>query len=73
MTLNIGSRIETRSIASRRRAFAAVISLALTACVSQVAAYEIDEDATVYDTPTTIVGINHVGMWVSGRGAGLAF
>ena len=73
MTLNIDSRIETRSIAPRRRAFAAAISLALAACVSQVAAYEIDEDATVYDTPTTILGINHIGLSVSDLDAALAF
>ena len=73
MTLNIDSCIETRSIAPRRRAFAAAISLALAACVSQVAAYEIDEDATVYDTPTTILGINHIGLSVSDLDAALAF
>lgn len=73
MTLNSDTRADTRTNGLRRRVFVAAISLALVTGASQVAAYEIDENATVYDTPTTILGINHIGLSVSDLDAALAF
>ena len=42
-------------------------------CHFSVQAYEIDPDATIYDSPTTLLGVNHIGLSVRDLDASLEF
>ena len=46
--------------------------VAMTSLLS-VQAYEVDPDATIYDSPTTLLGVNHIGLSVKDLDAVLEF
>ena len=47
--------------------------MAFLLCHPLVQAYEIDPDATIYDSPTTLLGVNHIGLSVRNLDASLDF
>jgi catechol 2,3-dioxygenase-like lactoylglutathione lyase family enzyme len=48
-------------------------SVSLLLISSQAMAYEIDPDATISDSPTTLMGVNHIGLSVRNLDASLDF
>ncbi len=53
------------------RSLLLAVSIALFA--AQASAYEIDPDATLHDSPTSLMGVNHIGLSVRDLDASLAF
>ena len=47
--------------------------IAICVCFSSVQAYEIDPKATIYDSPTSLMGVNHIGLSVRDLDASLDF
>lgn len=56
-----------------RSTTAIALFITLTGVTSVASAYDIVEDATIADSPTTLMGINHIGLSVSNLDAALAF
>ena len=53
--------------------FKSLAAISLSMSISSVGAIEIDETATIKDTKTTIMGINHIGLSVKNLDQALAF
>jgi len=67
-------RVDSNNFFRKSKFSSLLLSAVVSLCVSsQAFSYEIDVDATISDSSTTLMGVNHIGLSVRDLDASLAF